>query len=351
MACPDLQSRCATSLVPYRDFDYPRLVSTPGKGNWISGTEYFFVEEIPLYPFAGEGEHSALVVRKRDISTRDLALKVAAALNLEPSAVGYGGMKDKDATAVQAFTLYRADEQKAAAAFLEAGAEILSVSRHANKLRLGHLAGNRFKVFIAGGDIEMARNSLTALFDCGVPNFFGPQRFGVEGKNIEDGLRVLKGFGKFGRWKRDLLVSSVQSLLFNEILARRMEEGVLGAALPGDVMQKTDSGGLFVCEDPEVDSRRLTMKAVVPTGPIFGRKMKQPAGAPAQAEKQVLADFGLPEDLFRRENGTRRALAFHLEDPKVEEGEGGIWLHFVCPPGCYATSVIREVAESGVLRK
>lgn len=343
--------RGGLSLTPYRDFDYPFLCGIDRAGVWASGVENFFVDEVPLYPFSGSGEHSALIVEKMGLTTRDLALSVARAMGLDNAAVGYAGMKDKDATTVQAFTVYHPREAEAVAAFEAAGAKVVSVSRHANKLRLGHLAGNRFRALIRGGDALWAGKALALLTKSGVPNFFGPQRFGAEGTNARDGLAMLTGRRKVGRFRRDLAVSALQSFVFNEVLARRMETGTLNTALLGDVLQKVASGGLFVCSEPEVDQARLAEGEVCPTGPLHGGKMKPPERGVLEAELAVLSDLGVAEELFRRETGTRRALTFPLAFTSVEEVEGGIVVSFAAPAGCFATSVIREIAASGVFRE
>ena len=341
-------SRCRLGAAPYGEFDYPRLWSGPAAGGtWTPSPETFRVEELPLYPFAGEGEHAAVVVEKRGAATRDLAVGVAGRLGVSPGAVGYAGMKDKACIAVQAFTVTGVDEQRARAAFEAEGARVLRASRHKNKLRLGHLAGNAFRVFLRGACAETAARILEGLARTGVPNYYGPQRFGGRGDNPAKGLAVLTGRLRVGRWKRDLLVSALQSLVFNEVLARRLEEGCLVRALEGDVLRREDSGGLFLCRCPEDDTGRVAAFEISPTGPMPGRKMVRPHGPRAAAEAEVLGDLGLNEELFSRETGTRRPLRVPLGDPAVEAAEGGCWVRFACPAGAFATSVVRELLGTG----
>jgi tRNA pseudouridine13 synthase len=338
------QLRCRLEAAPYVDFDYPYLWTAPAAGGrWVSSPETFRVEEVPLYPFAGDGEHAALVVEKTAITTRDLAAAVAGLLGVPPAAVGYAGMKDKACIAVQGFTVAGVEETRAAAAFETAGARVVRASRHRNKLRLGHLGGNAFRLWIAGANPEAAATILGALARTGVPNYFGPQRFGARGDNAAKGLSVLQGRWRVGRWKRDLLVSALQSRVFNEVLARRVEEATLGSALEGDVLRREDSGGLFLCADPAVDSARVGAFEVSPTGPMHGRKMVRPAGLPGAVETSVLEALGLGEELFARETGTRRPLRAALEGGSVEAADGGCWISFSCPAGTFATSVVREV--------
>jgi tRNA pseudouridine13 synthase len=346
----DLEERNLLEKRPYVDFDYPRVLELTRSGTWSVAGEDFFVEEVQLYPFCGEGEHAALVVEKKGVTTRDLAKAVGARLGVGPAAVGYAGMKDKAATCVQAFTITGADEAVAAEAFVAEGARVLTQTRHTNKLRLGHLAANRFKVLLRGGDEEAAGQGLAKLAEVGVPNYFGPQRFGQSGDNAIAGLRLLRGGRRVGRWKRDLLISALQSVIFNEVLARRIEADEYLTALSGDVMKKVDSGGVFVCEDEAVDQQRLDSFEISPTGPMNGKKMVGPKGGCAEREEAVLADLGLEAQLFSRQTGTRRPLRSPLSGCETLPDEAGVWICFACPPGVYATSVVREIAASGAKR-
>ncbi len=330
--------------VPWEDFRYPRWSRAPGAGgSWVSAPENFRVEEIPLYPFSGEGEHAALAVEKEGRTTREVATGVAQGLGVAPSAVGYAGMKDKRCVAVQAFTVAGVSEVAAARAFEAQGCRVHRATRHRNKLRLGHSAGNRFRAFLEGADPAAAEGVLDELGREGAPNYFGRQRFGARGDNAAQGLAVLLGRIRVNRWKRDLLVSAVQSLLFNEVLAARVEGRGLTEARAGDVLRREDSGGLFVCTDPVADTARVADFAVSPTGPMWGRKMVRPAGDVLESEREAGAALGLSEEFFARETGTRRPLRVPVTERGVEPAPGGVWVTFVCPAGAYASSVIREL--------
>ncbi len=342
------EERCNLARAPYRDFSYPRSGRIPkAGGTWVPGVETFRVEELPLYPFCGEGEHVALVVARAGQATRDLAVAVARGLGVPVAAVGYAGMKDRASVAVQAFTVSGVPEGPAAEAFAAEGCTVLSVSRHRNKLRLGHSAGNRFRVLLSEAPVPGVEAAAEHLARFGVPNYYGPQRFGAKGDNAAAGLALLRGRGKVGRWKHDLLVSALQSFLFNEVLARRVEAGTLEVALAGDVLRREDSGGLFLCTEPAADTPRVVRFEVGPTGPMPGRKMVQPGEAVAAGEAAVLRELGLEEALFRREVGSRRPLRVPVGALAVEPAAGGTWLSFTLPAGAFATSVVREVTGVG----
>ncbi len=332
---------------PYRDFDYPRITTAERSGVWSDSTDNFVVEEIGLYPFCGEGEHAALIVKKSGLATRELAVAAAKLLGVGPAAVGYAGMKDKNAVTTQAFTVTGVETDKARLAFEKAGGEVCNATRHKNKLRLGHLAGNRFSVFLAGGDAQMLETGLAQLTKSGIPNYYGPQRFGSKGDNAQQGLRVIEGKYKTGRWKRDLLVSALQSFIFNEVLALRIEQGAFATVLAGDVMQKLSSGGIFVCEDTAEDGVRLAGFEISPTGPMFGKNKVEPTGEVAALEADVLCALRIERTAFSGQTGSRRAMRIPLSAQAVEAAQGGAWVSFSLPPGVYATSVIRELAQPG----
>lgn len=339
-----MTERCDVRARPCRDFEYPRVTAAPAlRGTWPSGAEWFRVEELPLYPFCGEGEHAALVVEKNGRTTRDVAVGVARRLKVPNAAVGYAGMKDKDCVSVQSFTVTGVGRASAREAFEAEGCRVLEETRHRNKLRLGHLRGNRFRVFLRGTGAQEAEEVLRGLSGAGFPNYFGPQRFGSRGDNAAQGLAVLQGRLRTDRWKRDLLVSALQSFIFNEVLARRVEEGLLGRALDGDVLVKEDSGGLFVSEDLASDQPRVDRFEVSPTGPIPGKKMVSPRAESGQREEEVLVALGLSADLFSGETGTRRPLRARLGEWGVEPDSDGIWITFACEAGCYATALVREL--------
>jgi tRNA pseudouridine13 synthase len=322
------------------------LLSLPTSGGtWRPSPETFQVEEIPAYPWCDAGEHAALTVEKTGLTTREVAAAVARNLGLSPQAVGYAGMKDKHAVTVQGFTVTGAATEQAVAAFVAAGCRVLGAGRHRNKLRLGHLAGNRFRTLLVGADPRMCDEVLGQLIELGVPNYYGPQRFGARGDNAWVGQRVLRGEQRAKRWQRDLLTSALQSLVFNEVLARRIENGTLSSALAGDVLQREDSGGLFLCADPGVDTERVRRLEVHPTGPMPGRKMVVPEEGVARAEDEVLADFGLAPTLFAGLRGTRRALRVRLEEVHVEPGTDGVWVTFTLPAGAFASVVVRELTQ------
>lgn len=334
------------------------LVATahlPAVGGRIgSELEHFIVEELPLYEASGEGEHLYVFLEKRGATTQDLIQAVARTANVRPQDVGAAGMKDKHAITRQWLSLpatARPPEDWELPEF----ATLLERSRHRNKLRTGHLRANRFELFVRGAGAEgadEARARLTQLAERGVPAYFGAQRFGRDGANLEAARRWIVEGGRAprDRFRKKLLVSTLQAALFNELCAERVREGTMDGAIDGDLMRKEETGGLFVCESVEIDRERARRFEISATGPMFGAKMRSPEGEALAREQAALARWNLrPEDLdrFRASGaGTRRPYRVRLTNPRLEVEPDGIRLLFTLPSGAYATVVLAELVRS-----
>lgn len=308
--------------------------------------EHFVVEEIPLYEASGQGPHLYLTLKRRGLTTRQVVDDLARLFNQPPAAVGYAGLKDKDAVTIQTFSIPTdMSDDEARGRCGQAPWQLLGLARHRNKIKVGHLLGNRFTIVLSEPEAGLAEASAIAgqLRARGLPNYFGGQRFGKDGDNAEAGLAlVLKGRpGK--SWKDKFLLSALQSHVFNYYLALRLEEGLFEKVLTGDVCKKYATGGLFVSEDGALESRRLEAGELTHAGPIFGEKMKAAESEAAELEARVLAEMELkPELMAKCGAGDRRANRLLLPDLTVEEGEEGLVFTFALPKGAYATSVMRE---------
>jgi len=329
----------------------------PGSGGTLKASpEDFRVDELPAYLPSGAGPHLYLLVEKRGRTTRDVLRELAGRLGVAERDAGCAGLKDREAVTTQwlSFPVARDPEPGSLAG---AGLRVLQVSRHANKLRTGHVRGNRFALAVRGGDLDRARACAAALAERGLANFFGPQRFGVDGRNAEVGRAILRGerTPEAGRAARDrflrrLSISAWQSALFNGWLAERIADGLLAAPLAGDVLKKLDSGGTFVCEDPAADAPRVARFEVSPAGPMFGHRLRPAAsGEPgARAERVLRADGTTLADLARggdEAEGTWRAARLPVA-VALEPFDGGYRASFELPRGSYATVVMRELMKS-----
>ena len=322
---------------------------------FISTPETFLVEELPAYLPAGEGPHTFVWIEKRGLTTLDAVGRLARALGVQARDVGYAGMKDRNATTRQWLSVPAIEPSLAAAVELD-GLRVLEARCHRNKLRVGHLRGNRFEVVlceIGAGEIDGLRAQLAQIAHSGLPNRYGRQRFGSAGDNLQVGLEILRGTRRERDFRRrKLLLSAVQSAVFNRVLDLRAGSGGLCLVRLGDVLQKTETGGSFVCEEPERDQARVDAGELVPTAPLPGsRGMEPPAGSPARAlEDQAVVDVGLgPTELAQAGRdlpGARRPVVTPVtlgEPPIQEDVNTTARLRFSLPAGSYATVLLEAL--------
>jgi tRNA pseudouridine13 synthase len=160
--------------------------------------EDFFVEEIPLYTPCGDGTHIYAQIEKKGISTMDALAKIANALRITRKEIGYAGLKDARAVTRQWISIEHINPEN----LLSLGIpdiKITQIARHSNKLKLGHLACNRFVIRIRNlklpvkESVKMAESIIAILIDKGVPNYFGSQRFGLRNETHLLGEAVSKG--------------------------------------------------------------------------------------------------------------------------------------------------------------
>lgn len=323
-----------------------------------STPEDFVVDEVPLYEPQGTGEHLYALVRKRGVDTMEAVRRLAKRLGASPRDAGTAGLKDKWAVTTQwvSFAWPLAKPVPEATALSGDDVEVLRLARHANKLKTGHLAGNRFTLVLrdlTGGAEDEVVAAYRAIGERGLPNAFGVQRFGRGGENGPRALAWLRGEGEAPRdpkLKR-LLLSALQSELFNDVLARRTAEGTADRVLTGDLVQLGDSHKVFLSTDGEADSARAARGEVTATGPMFGVEMRSPEGHPAELEAAVLRERLGSIDLFRPHariaEGARRPLWLRPRDLGVTVLQPMcIRLSFVLPKGAYATEVVAAVCDA-----
>jgi tRNA pseudouridine13 synthase len=337
--------------------DLPYLTAAlPGIGGVLrTSCEDFLVDEEPAYLPVGSGDHVFVRIEKRGLTTPQAVERIARALSVNARDIGVAGMKDRHAVTRQWLSLPPPVTPEAAQALALEDVKILEAARHGHKLRTGHVRANRFVLTVRGcGDDAEAR--ARAVLDAlaappGAPNWYGEQRFGRDGDNAERGLTIVRG----GQPPRDrklarLLVSALQSKLFNEWLVARIADGLYARVIAGDILHKT-GGGQFVCEDPTVDGPRLSAGEVTVTGPMFGASMRAASGEAAEREQRILAGAGLTADAFASvraiAEGTRRDASIEVGAPIVRAVDAGvIEVAFSLPGGAYATAVMREVMKT-----
>ncbi|MBH9578139.1 tRNA pseudouridine(13) synthase TruD [Inhella proteolytica] len=293
--------------------------------------EDFLVTELPLQLPSGAGEHIWVEVEKNGANTAFVAQQLAEAAGVNEWDVGYAGLKDRYAITRQWFSLYLPKGETRDLTLLQHPEfKVLSQSRHVKKLRPGDLQGNRFRIVLreVSGDRGGIETNLKAVASQGVPNYFGAQRFGFEGGNVEQGRAMLaREIRVRNPKKKGIYLSAVRSFVFNEVLALRIQQGLWGKTLPGDVM---DEAGR-------------------PTGPLWGRgRVSSTDEAQALengvAERHAILCNGLEHAGLDQE---RRALVASPVDLAWEWLQPDqLVLTFSLPAGNYATSVLNELLRT-----
>lgn len=338
----------------------------PGIGGVLKRhPEDFAVEELPLYEPSGAGTHVYFVIEKTGLTTDRAIDEIAAALGVKRRDLGYAGLKDAHAVTRQTLSVEHVDPGVIEQLNVPR-VRILSVARHTNKLKLGHLAGNHFTIKVRDAN-EGAQERITGVLEVlcqrGLPNFFGPQRFGLRGDNDRIGLEIVRGhygeamalmlgrpdesdqggvlkarrqfddgdyrsaskswpwafkeqrqacqaMSRFGgsakkawrslNWRtRRLYLSAMQSELFNRVVARRLD--TIDRLLPGDLAYKHGGGAVFRVTDAQVEQARCEAFEISASGPLYGRRMTEPEHEPGRIEQQVLAEAGLSVERLRDE--------------------------------------------------
>ncbi len=330
----------------------------PGVGGVIKeSAEDFQVTEVPLYLPCGEGEHIYAEIEKRGITTLEAIRRLSRALNIQERDIGYAGQKDAKGITRQTLSLPRVRPELVMSLDIP-GLRVLSAIPHRNKLKLGHLAGNRFGLAVRGVPSDAAARTeevFEVLTRRGLPNFFGPQRYGIQRNSHLIGRAILTGNHKAAidaiigdpaavsdeRWQsaiaayqageltesirlfppscrterellqrlasrpdaydkalhalnprlKSLYLSAWQSFLFDLVLAERLHS--IERVEEGDLAWIHANGACFLVEDPVVEAPRAAAFEISPSGPLFGGSMTWPVGEPGKREERALASEGL----------------------------------------------------------
>ena len=307
--------------------DWARALGPPLFAGRIRATpEEFVVTEQLAVEFAGDGEHDWLRIRKTGANTHWVAQQLARYAKVPERDAGYSGLKDRYAVTEQWFSVRRpAKSVPDWDAFQAEGVEILDQYAHSRKLKRGAHRGNAFRIAVRSPDVaalwDEVTERLASIKAEGVPNYFGEQRFGRDGSNIELGQAVIAG-RRVSRNKRSMGISAVRSLHFNEELDARVRDGSWNSLLPGDLANLDGTGSVFAVEavTPELESRCAEMD-IHPCGHL-----------PAIEELRVEA--------------SNRPLRMRVRELEWAFEDDALWLEFSLGRGCYATAVLREIVES-----
>lgn len=349
---------------PQRNF---LTAAFPGTGGLIKQDPAdFFVEEIPRYLPCGNGEHLFITVEKTGLTTWDLVKRLSRQLGLKEREVGYAGLKDAKAITRQTISVPSTAKDRLPNVSIP-GVTILQTDYHRNKLRLGHLSGNRFRIRIRQPHpeaLDRALDILQVLADLGVPNIFGEQRYGLLGNSHRIGKNILRQnwHGAIAEiignpetirdpaWKqaaklyrKGTLKDAAKALppgmaderKLLQHLGQGMKQSQALLAIPrkklrfylsayqsalfdrlvamrlstierlwaGDLAYLHDRGACFSVADPSAEQPRADRLEISATAPLFGYKVKLAGGPAGILEEGLLSKEGITLDAFRLGDG------------------------------------------------
>lgn len=332
----------------------------------------FIVEEIPLYTFCGSGEHIILKVRKKNLSTSEMLNIFSKNLGIKRTEIGYAGLKDKNALTIQYISIHKKFAKQIEHFNIE-NIKILDMTYHSNKLKLGHLWGNKFYICIKKVDNINANKiqEICKILDKnGMPNYFGIQRFGKNGDNFMQGKAILEGKDKIRNHKiSQFLISAYQSHLFNMWLKKRVEFcKILKSFVPqvastrykialdeikelkkqahffkilrGDVISEYPFGKLKSADKSSM--QRFIKREIAPTGLLQGRKIMRATQSAEIFESEFC------DNLLDNQIGDRRVAWVFLRDlefiykKEIAQGE----FSFMLPKGSYATIFLEILSNN-----
>ncbi|EJF07396.1 tRNA pseudouridine synthase, TruD family [Thiovulum sp. ES] len=346
---------------------------------FVQNSKDFLVEEKSLYDWTGEGEHAILKIRKKGISTWEMVSIVAKVLGMNKRDIGYAGLKDKNALTIQHISLPKKYLENVEKLNEERSLSVLETNFHKNKIKLGHLKGNRFFIRLKKVTPTSAKRleiAIKEIAKSGIPNFFGFQRFGVEGDNFKLGKEIIDGkSGIRDRNKKRLFVNSYQSMLFNNWLSERIRlsrlvENFSGKELEialqsvgfdfdnleilknqeqpfkiliGDVMMHYPHGKAFtVTEENFAETlERFQNRDIVPSGILFGKKAMRSEADALKIEEKFSEEIKIAD-------GERRYSWIFPEEIETNYREKDFWfeINFYLPKGSYATTFLEELSKT-----
>jgi tRNA pseudouridine13 synthase len=336
--------------------DVPRLVrasgESSGRARIRTTPEDFQVREWLGFAADGDGEHMLVTVRKRESNTMWVAKQLGRMASVAPRDVGFAGLKDRHAVTEQSFSLpARSKVGDAWQGLSGEGFEVIAAARHRRKLKRGSHRANDFSIVLRDfdGDLQKLREKVASIGKMGVPNYFGPQRFGIDGGNLALANRwFVDGNVPADRYEQGFALSAARSAIFNSVLAARVADGTWNQLEAGDVANLNGTGSIFdVSELDDTLRDRCRALDVHPSGPMWGRGELRSRGRIRDGEQGTADGFaawcaGLERAGLSQE---RRALRLAIDQLNVVEVENGIKLEFRLPRGAFATTLLHELLD------
>ena len=323
----------------------------PVRGRLRATPEDFRVEEVLGFEPDGAGSHALLTVEKRGANTGWVAAQLARATGVAPRDVGWSGQKDRDAVTRQAYTLpWPASSPLDPCLELAGeGYRVVAASRHGRKLRPGSHRANRFELRVRDieGDVDAMSSRLGLIAERGVPNYFGPQRFGRQGSNLARARHWAGGAtAPRDRTARAFALSAGRSAVFNAVLAVRVRDGSWDRLLTGEAVLLDGRRSYFRAGEIDAElTARLDAMDVHPSGPLWGRGASPATDEALAVETAVVASEPQLSALLESQGleQERRSLRLPVRDLQWSIDRDGLVLAFELPRGAFATALLHEI--------
>jgi len=343
----ELRATSRDNFFPWPQIGAPPLV----QARLRESPEDFIVDEVLGFDLSGSGEHAWLWVEKRGHNTDRVARLLARYCGVPPSAVRFAGLKDRHAVTRQYFSVHLVRGETPATGIVTEGVTVLAATRHTRALKRGAAASNRFQLVLRDcvGEQQAVADRLAAIGRDGVPNYFGPQRFGHGGENIERARAMFAGERVGDRHLRGIYLSAARSFLFNAVLGERIRTQCWDRPLPGEAFILDGKNSFFVAEaiDAEIHTR-LAQHDIHISGPLWGKGAIVVRDEVAALEQAIIdanteVAAGLVAADLRQERRALRVIPRGLAHRWLDDST--LALSFELPSGCYATAVIAELAQ------
>ncbi len=306
-------------------------------------------ENLPFTP-CGEGEHLLIHVRKTGQNTAYVAKLLAKYFGVKENLVSYAGLKDRFAVTEQWFGIHVPGKKDYDLSDLNIdGIEVLTSARHNKKLRIGSLTGNTFELTLRKvTNVDDLTRRWHAIVEHGVPNYFGEQRFGIEGGNIDKALSLFSGAKVKDKKKRGMYLSAARSYIFNQIINERITRNTFDQLIAGDVLMLAGTQSVFVADVIDASLKnRYQAQDIDITAPMWGAGDLMTTLDVAAFEMEVVNQYpeycqGLPKFGLKQE---RRRIRLCIEKADLSIENDTAIVRFSLPAGSYATTVMRELID------
>ncbi len=321
-------------------------------------SDFKVFEQLPFSPI-GEGEHLFIYIKKTGANTVFVARELAKYFKVKEQLVSYSGLKDRFAVTEQWFGVHVPGKQVYDLQDLVIeGVEVLEYARHNKKLRIGALTGNRFELILRNvTHLQALQSRWNNIVEQGVPNYFGEQRFGIDGGNIDKALALFSGSKVKDKKKRGMYLSAARSCIFNDIINERIQQNTFAKVQAGDVLMLAGTQSVFHLDKvDDIITQRFIDKDVDITAAMWGAGELMTSANPKALEQNVgekHSEFsqGLPRFGVKQERRRIRLLV-QAPDIKILGGEqkndnalASVKVSFTLPAGSYATTLLRELID------